>query len=128
MNLTDGLDWCRRHRRLAGGIAIVALHFIGFRVYYCVAEGCTHPANWWFHLPDESQAAWIEALGALSAVWWGGFLFWTERLEKQAIQRKLAEPRIRTLCGDGRVIELVGASQSEQVTSGRRSWLDSPCS
>jgi hypothetical protein len=92
MNLTRVLNWCRRHLLVVTCIILVAFYFIGFRIYYCAYEDCTHPANWWFHLPAESQAAWLESLGTLVAVWWGFILFWQERREKREAQRRAAQP------------------------------------
>jgi len=97
MNLTTLLEWCRRHHLVATCIVVVAVYFIGFRVVYCVIEGCTHPADWLFHLPAEAQAAWVGSLGTLVAVWWGFVLFWQDRREKHEAQRVAAKPAAYSL-------------------------------
>ncbi len=84
--------WCKGHPLWAGGIGVVATYWIGFDIYYCSIEGCTHPANWWFHLSDEPLATWLGSLGALTAVWWGFFLFSRDRREKRELARKRAMP------------------------------------
>lgn len=73
-------------------IGIAVIYFVGYFVYYRVVHGWTHPAEWWLRLEEEEQAAWIAAIGTLGAVWWGLFLYAQERVERQAIQRKLAQP------------------------------------
>jgi len=105
VGLTNVLGWCRKHRVLATTIGIVAFYFIGYRFYYCVNEGCTHPADWWFHLGAEGQAAWVGSLGTLVAVWWGFVLFWQERREKRELQRKAAQPVAYQLISELEAIE-----------------------
>ncbi len=105
MRMSTMLRWCRRHILVATGIAIVAFYFIGFRFYYCAKEGCTHPADWWFHLPAEAQAAWVGSLGTLVAVWWGFVLFWQDRQQKREITRKAARPAVYPLISQIEAIE-----------------------
>lgn len=90
--LNQCYDWCKSHPIWAVSIAAATIYWIGFRIYYCSIEGCTHPADWWFHLDDEPQAAWLGSLGALAAVWWGFFLFSRDRREKQELARKRVMP------------------------------------
>lgn len=92
LSLSRYIEWCKDHPLWASGIGAVAAYWIGFRIYYCSIEGCTHPANWWFHLEDEPQATWLGSLGALTAVWWGFFLFSRDRREKRELARKRAMP------------------------------------
>jgi hypothetical protein len=72
--------------------ALIASYFVAFQFYYCVVEGCTHPANWLFHLPAEAQAAWVGSLGTLVAVWSAFALFWQEANEKREANRKAVQP------------------------------------
>lgn len=92
LSLSRCIEWCKGHPLWAAVFGAVAAYWIGFRIYYCSIEGCTHPANWWFHLEDEPQATWLGSLGALTAVWWGFFLFSRDRREKRELARKRAMP------------------------------------
>jgi hypothetical protein len=85
--------------RLVACVGAALLYLVAFRVLYCVREGCTHPADWWFHLRAESQAAWAGSLGTAAAVWWGVFLYRAESRSKREIQRRLALPAARRLIG-----------------------------
>src|SRR5258705_13942583 len=104
-NLTAALGWCRRHFVATTCIAMVAFYFIGFRLYYCVKEGCTHPADWWFHLPAEAQAIWVGSLATVVTVWWAVILFRQDRREKDEVQRTAAQPAVYQLISELEVIQ-----------------------
>jgi hypothetical protein len=92
MNFAGVREWRRQHPWWTGALAALFIYFASFRLYYCIREGCTHPADWWFHLSEDSRAGWIEAIGTLTAVWWGFALFLREYREKLDRQRREAQP------------------------------------
>jgi hypothetical protein len=118
------LTWSSRHRLAATCLATVVVYIVGFRVHYCVTDGCTHPADWWFHLRAEAQAAWAGSVGTLVAVWWSFSLFWREREDKRQGRRKAAMAiahdfitKLQGLRGDFEKLRLEYPDQAPMVVS-----------